>query len=250
VSLDPNGGIDPSKCYISKLPEDLLLFIFNFNSKNDLNEMKKTNRYINELIALKRKKLVFTKADIPMNILTNFLTRSPHLEELKFGTPNIIKSSDVFSVEQLNLTNLKVMDILGVGNHMTEKACVRLIRRCKNITELKISCLLPLGADFFFCLRSLGGLKSLCLSSLKELNGTDLLKSKDVVNTLAKHVNHLKLESLAIYELSETLTTAYSKFPETSEILKSLSFATVGLKDGIDLLNDLVFFTNLEKLAI
>lgn len=90
----------------------------------------------------------------------------------------------------------------------------------------------------------------MCLSSIKELGSNDLLKAKDSVNTLAKHINHLKLESLAIYELSETLTTAYSKFPEVCEKLKSLSFATLATKDGVDLLNDLVFFTNLEKLAI
>lgn len=84
--------------------------------------MKKTSRYINDLIALKRKKLIFIKPEIPMNILKNLLTSSPHLEELKFGTHNIIKSSDVFSVEQLNLVNLKVLDILGLGHHLTEKA--------------------------------------------------------------------------------------------------------------------------------
>lgn len=109
---------------------------------------------------------------------------------------------------------------------------------------------MPIGADFFFGLRSMEKLKSLCISSIRELLSTDLLKARDVFSTLAKHINYLKLESLAIYELSETLTTAYSKFPEVCEMLKSLSFATLNAMDGVDLLNDLVFFTNLEKLAI
>jgi hypothetical protein len=98
------------------------MLIFNFNSKSELDEMKKTNKYMNELIASKRIKLVFNKRDIPFNILRNFLMKSQRLEELYFRVPNVLKKNDVFGLEQLNLLNLKVLDLMGLNKAFPEKA--------------------------------------------------------------------------------------------------------------------------------
>lgn len=173
--------------------------------------MKKTSKYMYDLIASKRKKLLFEKKDIPFNILRSYLLKSPHLEELYFRAPNVIKQSEVFGLEQLNLLNLKVLDLMGLGKTFTEKASLRLIRRCKNIEELRLSSTMKLGSDFFFGIRELKKLAHLAISSIKMLSGGDILDTQDVLKELAKHVNTLKLKTLSIYELNEEITTAYSK---------------------------------------
>lgn len=127
---------------------------------------------------------------------------------------------------------------------------MRLIRRCKNINELRVNCAIKLSADFFFCLRTLGNLSHLAITSQKILAGTDLASAQEVLIDLSKHVTELKLKTLSVYELNEKLTNAYSKSEEKAEMLESLRFATINQKDGFELLHDLVFFTNLRQLAI
>ena len=241
--------IDGSKCYINKLPEDLLLIILDFNTKVELNEMKKVNRSMHELISMKRKKLIFAKRDIPFDIFKLFLTHSPLLEELHFKVPNIIKSNDVFAIEQLNLVNLRVFDVTALNN-LTVKALIRFIRRCKNISDIRINCGMNLSADIFYCLRESRKLDSLSLNSPKILRGNDLEQTYKTLSVFSKHISHYKLKSLSIYELNGEITTAYCNNPEVAESLENLSFSTVSLKDGLDVLNDLVFFTNLKRLAI
>lgn len=114
--FDLNPKIDSSKCYIINLPDELLLCIFNFTSSVDLNEMKKTNKTMYELIASKRKKLVFNstqKAEIPFEILKKYIYQSVNLEELHIPRLNLIPSSHIMALEKMNLLHLKKLNIIG-----------------------------------------------------------------------------------------------------------------------------------------
>ena len=177
--------------------------IFNYNTKNELNEMKKTNRYIYDLIALKRKKLMFDKKDIPFNVLRNYIMKSPNLEELYFSNPSVLKHNDVLALEQLNLLQLKVLDVMGLGRSFTEKAMIRLVHRCKNIEELRVNCSMPLRDEFFFSLQTLRKLQHLAINSHKELSGTELLNAQEMLKVLSLHVKYIKVRTLSVYELSE-----------------------------------------------
>ena len=60
----------------------------------------------------------------------------------------------------------------------------------------------------------------------------------------------MSLTMLDVFELSEAITTAYSKSEEKADMLESLKFATINFNDGLDILNDLIFFKNLKQLYI
>jgi hypothetical protein len=247
VCLDQT--IDPSKWYICKLPESLLYYIFNFNSKIELNEIKKTNKYMNELIASKRRILYFEKSDIPTNIFKNLLTKSLNLEELYFRGAGCIKSNDVFAWETLNLLNLKVLDLMGLSKSFNERAWIRLITRSKNIEELRVNCAGKITDAFFYCIRNLRKLEYLTISSLKTLSDSELVDSQTTLKSLSLHLEHLKLKNLCVYEINSLIADTFGK-EVMAENLESLRFATINQKDGLDVLKDIIFLEKLKQLAI
>ena len=116
----------PSEWHIMKLPIELLLIVFNFNNKTDLNEMKKSSKHFYEVIWSKRKAIAFKREGIPFDILKNYLVNSHNLQELYFFG-QIIKTSEVLGIEKLNLVNLRVLDL------MKNKALTSKQFKCKRI---------------------------------------------------------------------------------------------------------------------
>ncbi|CAI2359657.1 unnamed protein product [Moneuplotes crassus] len=241
--------IDPEKCYICRLPEELLCIIIDFGTKFELDEMKKVNRYFNDLISMRRKSVTFSKQGIPFEIFKMYMTKSPQLESIQFKCTNVIKSNDIFAIEALNLVSLKTLDVTTLTG-LTERALMRFVRRCKNLESLSIYAAMNIDADFYYCLRGCMKLTGFSINSSKNLPFTDLQKLHKNLDIFAKHLPHLKLKSLSLYELNDAVTTAYADCSEIAELLENLSFWTVSQKQGIDLLKDLVFFTSLKKLAI
>ena len=93
-------------------------------------------------------------------------------------------------------------------------------------------------------------LKKLTFNWERKLNDGELYKAREVIEKVGQFVWKLNLETLNVYEISEAITTAYSKNEEKSNILEWLGFATLNLNDGLDILKDLIFFQNLKQLSI
>jgi len=207
------------------------------------------SKFIYEAIALRRKKLVFHKKDVPFPTFKRYIIESQKLQFLQFTNPFAIRSNDVFAVEQMNMIELKILDISALYK-LSEKAVIRMIRRSKNIEDLRVNCIMDLSDDFFYCIRNCSQLTTLNMNSIKKLGNTDLMQAQKVLQTFSKHIEHIKIKNLGVYELNDSITTAYSNNEEAADMLTSLSFANVNEKDGFDLLNDLVFFTSLKQLGI
>mmetsp|Transcript_15881 Transcript_15881/g.13880 ORF Transcript_15881/g.13880 Transcript_15881/m.13880 type:complete len:322 (+) Transcript_15881:254-1219(+) len=146
------------------------------------------------------------------------------------------------------MLNLRLLDLTALVR-LNEKAVIRIMRRSKNLKEIRVSCIMNVGQTFFYCLREMKKVDSFSLNSPKILNSGDLKIAEDLSYEFAKHISFYKLKALSVYSLNNTITTSYSKNAEQANLLESLSFATVKDND-FDLLQDLCFFPNLKKLAI
>lgn len=200
----PKASVDnkvSSKCCITKFPEDLLLLIFAFNTISELNKLKIINKYFHTVISAKRKKLIFSRPMIPSNILKGYLTKSPYLEEIYFKNDAFMKASDILAIEQLNLTKLKVMDLMCFS--LSDSAYIRLLQSCRNIETLKINCTSILSESFFCHLCAMKNLKKLTINSDEILSLNDLERARRNLSLLSKHVRYLNLDYLSVYELNK-----------------------------------------------
>ena len=111
-----------------------------------------------------KKRLVYSNNDtIPLEVLRNNIYNSEFLEELHIMNSVVIPNSHVLSLEKLNLIYLKILNIVNCAYN--QKVLIRLIVRCRNLEDIRISCLSTIDHSTFYKLRERKHLKKLTLNT-------------------------------------------------------------------------------------